>query len=94
MRGFKSKLSRQQVIVREAREKVEEDEGVSTTALIYQYDRVLEDKYHAHYPNMKNVSTGGGSYRSGVGGFGAGESTSVRSAVKCGNSSRRLRLGS
>ena len=91
MYGFGSKLCIQKKSILDARKK-EEVEYSQITALVYKYDQVLEDKYKEHYPNMRNIQTASSSQRSGDGGYSAGKSTSVRTAVKRGMSTRRRQL--
>lgn len=106
MRGFGHKLAEQKRVIFEAQLKEDKEnseahskeeektEAYQTcTSLIYQYDKVLEERYKENYPNMRSCKTGGGSRRSGNGGFGAGQDTRVRSAVRKGTSTRRRQLG-
>jgi hypothetical protein len=104
MNGFDSKINCQKRVVNEAcgiggdpdfcePDEDATDEEIEVTAMVYQYDKVLEDNYHRAYPNMRNISYGGGyRTRSGSGGYAAGQNTSVRRAVRSGGGKRRLRL--
>lgn len=55
-------------------------------SMILQYDTILDSRYRSNYPTMRTISTNTTHRKSGSGGFDAGQNTSIRTAVRGGNS--------
>jgi len=84
--GFWRKLQDQQCKMKKRIETIEE----ACQSLVVQYDQILEGRYRSNYPNMKHISTITTRYRSGTGGYEAGQKTNLRTAVRGGSSNGKM----
>ena len=80
--GFWRKLDQQKEKMQNRLNMIEN----TCNALILQYDTILDSQYRTCYPSLYTISTCTTRRRSGSGGYEAGQSTSIRTAVRGGAS--------